>query len=284
MLAADERAAVEESRQGSEQQLMAVRDLAARPGPRARRAGQLRPPRRDGPHPAEDAHRAARGARARGARPRPRRARRRLRPDQLVPVLPARCPTARSAPEPARRSSARSRRSGCAPPSARSSMLGRVNPLALEEFSALEERHKFLTEQLEDLKRTRKDLLDIVREVDERVEQVFTEAYADVEHGLRLDLRPALPRRRGPAGPHRPRRHAHHRHRGRGAPGRQEGQAALAALRRRALAGRGGASWSRSSRPGRRRSTSSTRSRPRSTTPTSAGCWRSTRSCARTPS
>ena len=52
-------------------------------------------------------------------------------------------------------------------------MLGKVNPLALEEFSAMEERHKFLTEQLEDLKRTRKDLLDIVREVDERVEQVF---------------------------------------------------------------------------------------------------------------
>ena len=58
--------------------------------------------------------------------------------------------------------------------------LGRINPLALEEFSALEERHKFLTEQLEDLRGTRKDLLDIVREVDERVEQVFTEAYADV--------------------------------------------------------------------------------------------------------
>jgi chromosome segregation protein len=58
--------------------------------------------------------------------------------------------------------------------------LGRVNPLALEEFSAMEERHKFLTEQLEDLKKTRKDLLDIVSEVDSRVEQVFTEAYADV--------------------------------------------------------------------------------------------------------
>ncbi len=58
--------------------------------------------------------------------------------------------------------------------------LGRINPLALEEFSALEERHKFLTEQLEDLRRTRRDLLDIVKEVDERVEQVFTEAYVDV--------------------------------------------------------------------------------------------------------
>ncbi|MPZ93303.1 MAG: chromosome segregation protein SMC [Propionibacteriales bacterium] len=60
-------------------------------------------------------------------------------------------------------------------------LLGKVNPLALEEFSALEERHKFLTEQLEDLKQTRRDLLDIVREVDERVEQVFMQAYVDVE-------------------------------------------------------------------------------------------------------
>ncbi|MGO4341820.1 AAA family ATPase, partial [Pedococcus sp. 2YAF34] len=57
--------------------------------------------------------------------------------------------------------------------------LGRVNPLALEEFAALEERHKFLTEQLEDLKKSKRDLLDIVREVDERVERVFTEAYHD---------------------------------------------------------------------------------------------------------
>ncbi|HEX5087697.1 MAG TPA: chromosome segregation protein SMC [Nocardioides sp.] len=63
-------------------------------------------------------------------------------------------------------------------------MLGTVNPLALEEFSALEERHKFLGEQLEDLKKTRKDLLDIVREVDARVEQVFREAYEDVERAF----------------------------------------------------------------------------------------------------
>lgn len=59
--------------------------------------------------------------------------------------------------------------------------LGRINPLALEEFAAMEERHQFLTEQLEDLRTTRRDLLDIVKEVDARVEQVFTEAYADVE-------------------------------------------------------------------------------------------------------
>ncbi|MFD9329623.1 chromosome segregation protein SMC [Streptomyces sp. NPDC060065] len=57
--------------------------------------------------------------------------------------------------------------------------LGKVNPLALEEFAALEERHKFLSEQLEDLRKTRTDLLQVVKEVDERVEQVFTEAYRD---------------------------------------------------------------------------------------------------------
>ncbi|MFG2436532.1 chromosome segregation protein SMC [Streptomyces sp. NPDC048508] len=57
--------------------------------------------------------------------------------------------------------------------------LGKVNPLALEEFAALEERHKFLSEQLEDLRKTRADLLQVIKEVDERVEQVFTEAYRD---------------------------------------------------------------------------------------------------------
>ncbi|SHM69565.1 chromosome segregation protein SMC [Actinacidiphila paucisporea] len=57
--------------------------------------------------------------------------------------------------------------------------LGKVNPLALEEFAALEERHKFLTEQLEDLRRTRADLLQVIKDVDERVEQVFTAAFHD---------------------------------------------------------------------------------------------------------
>ncbi|WP_329062956.1 AAA family ATPase [Streptomyces sp. NBC_01429] len=57
--------------------------------------------------------------------------------------------------------------------------LGKVNPLALEEFAALEERHRFLSEQLADLKKTRSDLLLVVKDVDERIEQVFTEAYRD---------------------------------------------------------------------------------------------------------
>ena len=59
--------------------------------------------------------------------------------------------------------------------------LGRVNPLALEEFAALEERYNFLSTQLEDVKAARKDLLDVVAGVDARILEVFTEAYADVE-------------------------------------------------------------------------------------------------------
>ncbi|WP_190278849.1 chromosome segregation protein SMC [Cellulomonas sp. B6] len=57
--------------------------------------------------------------------------------------------------------------------------LGKVNPLALEEFAALEERHQFLVEQLADLKKSRADLLEIVKDIDQRVEQVFADAYRD---------------------------------------------------------------------------------------------------------
>lgn len=59
--------------------------------------------------------------------------------------------------------------------------LGRVNPLALEEFAALEERYNFLATQLEDVKAARKDLMDVIADVDSRILQVFAEAYADVE-------------------------------------------------------------------------------------------------------
>ena len=58
-------------------------------------------------------------------------------------------------------------------------LLGKINPLALEEYNALEERLKFLAEQLEDLKRTKKDLLDIIKEVDDRVQSIFMEAYEE---------------------------------------------------------------------------------------------------------
>lgn len=59
------------------------------------------------------------------------------------------------------------------------SALGKVNPLALEEFTALEERYVFLNAQVEDLRQSKADLLDIVKEVDDRVERVFAEAFYD---------------------------------------------------------------------------------------------------------
>jgi chromosome segregation protein len=58
-------------------------------------------------------------------------------------------------------------------------LLGKINPLALEEFTSLEERLKFLAEQLEDLKKTKKDLLDIIKEVDDRVQSIFMEAFTE---------------------------------------------------------------------------------------------------------
>lgn len=70
-------------------------------------------------------------------------------------------------------------------------LLGRVNPLALEEFTAMEERHTFLNTQLEDIKASRKDLLDIIDEVDQRIQQVFAQAFADVQRQF-CDVFPRL--------------------------------------------------------------------------------------------
>lgn len=57
--------------------------------------------------------------------------------------------------------------------------LGRVNPLALEEFAALEQRHRFLTEQLTDLTNTRTDLLTIIEEIDGKMQVIFADAFED---------------------------------------------------------------------------------------------------------
>ncbi len=109
--------------------------------------------------------------------------------------------------------------------------LGKVNPLALEEYAALEERHAFLAAQLEDLKKTRRDLLTVVKEVDDRVAAGVRGGLRGHRQGVRADLRAAVPRRPGQADPDRARRHAGDRDRLRGAPAGQEGQAAVPAVR-----------------------------------------------------
>lgn len=58
--------------------------------------------------------------------------------------------------------------------------LGKINPLALEEHAALEERQRYLSEQLADLRQSRSDLLAIVKDIDARVHEVMTSAFADV--------------------------------------------------------------------------------------------------------
>ena len=65
-------------------------------------------------------------------------------------------------------------------------LLGKINPLALEEYSSLEERLRYLAEQLEDLKKTKRDLLDIIKEVDDKVQQIFKEAYDDTAREFEL--------------------------------------------------------------------------------------------------
>jgi chromosome segregation protein len=62
--------------------------------------------------------------------------------------------------------------------------LGRVNPLALEEFAALEQRHAFLSDQLTDLANTRKDLLTIIEEIDGKMEAIFRSAFEDTREAF----------------------------------------------------------------------------------------------------
>ncbi|MFD7656547.1 chromosome segregation protein SMC [Actinosynnema sp. NPDC059797] len=73
------------------------------------------------------------------------------------------------------------------------SLLGKVNPLALEEFAALEERYKFLSNQLEDIKATRRDLLTVVKEVDDKILEVFTSAYEDVAREFEVVFKVLFP-------------------------------------------------------------------------------------------
>jgi chromosome segregation protein len=59
-------------------------------------------------------------------------------------------------------------------------LLGPINPLALEEFAELQQRHTFLDEQLEDVRTTRRELTRVIKAVDHEIQTVFAAAYADV--------------------------------------------------------------------------------------------------------
>jgi len=59
-------------------------------------------------------------------------------------------------------------------------LMGPINPLALQEHEALQERHTFLEAQLDDVRSTRRDLAKIIRAVDQEIVNVFAAAYADV--------------------------------------------------------------------------------------------------------
>ena len=60
-------------------------------------------------------------------------------------------------------------------------LMGAINPLALEEFEAMTERHTFLADQLEDVKTSRRDLSRVIRSIDAEIISTFAAAYADVE-------------------------------------------------------------------------------------------------------
>jgi chromosome segregation protein len=62
----------------------------------------------------------------------------------------------------------------------RLALLGRVNLLATGEFEALQERHDFMTRELDDVKKARRDLLEVIAQVDREITETFTTAYQDV--------------------------------------------------------------------------------------------------------
>ena len=66
-------------------------------------------------------------------------------------------------------------------------LMGPINPLALEEYEALQERHDFLVQQLDDVKNSRRELQRVIKAVDQEIVTVFDAAFADVqEHFTRL--------------------------------------------------------------------------------------------------
>ncbi len=63
-------------------------------------------------------------------------------------------------------------------------LMGPINPLALEEYEALQERHEFVQGQLDDVKSSRRELAKVIRAIDEEIVHVFAAAYADVSQNF----------------------------------------------------------------------------------------------------
>lgn len=72
------------------------------------------------------------------------------------------------------------------------SALGKVNPLALEEFEALQDRHKYLSSQLEDLEKSRKDLLLMIDSIEQKTITAFLSAFNDTAKEFKDNVFPAL--------------------------------------------------------------------------------------------
>ncbi len=59
-------------------------------------------------------------------------------------------------------------------------LMGPINPLALQEFTELQERHTFLEEQLNDVRDSRRELAQVIAAIDEEIQTVFATAFDDV--------------------------------------------------------------------------------------------------------
>ena len=130
-------------------------------------------------------------------------------------------------------------------------LMGPINPLALEEFEALQERHEFLEAQLEDVKSTRRDLAKVIRAVDAEIVNVFAAAFADVGAELhRSCSRRCSPAARAGSGSPTPTTCSTPASRSRPSRRARTCKQAVAALRRRALAHRAGVPVRRVPRPG----------------------------------
>ena len=104
----------------------------------------------------------------------------------------------------------------------RLALLGRVNLLAGGEFESLQERHDFLARELDDVRRAKRDLLEVIQRIESEITTIFESAYRDVAAEFERLFKDLFPGGEGRLVATEPRR-AQHRHRDRGPAGPQAG-------------------------------------------------------------